>query len=237
MAISRVQANSGYNAANNTTVSFASPPTAGNKMIARCRGQDCTTDISIPGWTLDQYARVGAAATYVAILSKTAGASESSNVTVTMVSASNVFLEIEEWQEVNTLDKVAKTDNTGGVTSRSTGTTATTTADAELCIAVCGFGDAGTSPSWSNSFSADFALAVGSIKFIGASKVISAAAAIETTASWTTTRVAGACVATYKLVSAGGPPKVKTVNGIAMASVKTVNGVAIASVKSINGIT
>lgn len=33
------------------------------------------------------------------------------------------------------------------------------------------------------------------------------------------------------------PPKVKTVNGIAIASVKTINGIAIANVKSIQGLT
>jgi hypothetical protein len=73
--------------------------------------------------------------------------------------------------------------------------------------------------------------------YLGASTEL--ATTTSTTMSWTWTRGNRytAHIAFGINGAGGGPPKVKTINGKAIASVKTINGKAIASVKSVQGLT
>jgi hypothetical protein len=191
-------------AADHVTASFPNTPTQGNLLIAFGKSVSGTASGSIPGWTLAISARVGASTTFIDILYKIAGAGESKDVTYTQAGGNPTDLVIEEYDTFNTLDKTAKVDTTGGgVTSRSSGTTATTTANDELVLALIGTGNFVTGQSWGSSFTEEFAKPVGNLTFFGASKVLSTTGTPETTLSWSTSRVAAGVIATFKYVSAG----------------------------------
>ena len=83
------------------------------------------------------------------------------------------------------------------VTSKTSGTTGTATAD-EIAFAVHGHGSTFTAPSWSNSFSQEYVGPTGAYIWAIASLVISSAATYETTMSWTTARVCGGLIVTFK---------------------------------------
>ena len=183
------------------TRSWTSTPTQGNLLIAIGRGTTVITNASISGWTLAKSILSGTT-TSIGIWYKIAGASEG-DVTLDWVSSTATYLQILEVSGLASavLDKTAGTANTGGVTSKSTGTTATTTANEEFCIAAVSMGDVVSSLSWSNSFNnLDTLQTLHFVSYL----FQSAAAAQETTASWTTSRIAGACIATFKAGAAAG---------------------------------
>lgn len=193
----------GTAAGNSVTVPWDSTPTAGNLLIARAIGAAAADGGDIPDWVRVDYARYGATTGRVSIFVKKAGASEG-DVTVTFTGASTTRLFIEEWHsstgwpDVPT-DKSTHLDNTGStVTSKSTGTTGTTIVADELSVSVIGWGSAVTGISWSNSFSASFEQPTGALTFAGAHKILSSTGTQETTASWTTARLAGAAIATFR---------------------------------------
>lgn len=201
--ITNVQAAKYGTGTTSATVSWDSTPTAGNLLIARSYVLGGTSSGSITGWTQVVNVLYGVGNRYVAVYFKIAGASEGS-VTCSATTAATTSLVIEEWSsstgwDSSPFDKSASTATTGiAVTSRSTGTTATTTVADELAISVIGYGSTVTGISWSNSFTASFEQPTGALVFAGAHKVLSATGAVESTASWTTARVAGAAVATFK---------------------------------------
>ena len=202
MTISNVQAPKYDTAASNSvTISWNSTPTSGNLLIARAIGAAATDGGAISGWTKTDSARYGASTGHVAIFFKKAGASEG-DVTVTFTSATTTRMVIEEWNNSDgwdTVDQHTYADNAGStVTSKSTGTTGSTTVADELSVSVIGWGSAVTGISWSNSFTASFEQPTGALTFAGAHKVLSSTGAQETTASWTTARLAGAAIATFK---------------------------------------
>lgn len=189
------------NASNSVTVSWTSTPTSGNLLVARAIGVGASDGGSITGWTRVDYARYGASTGYVAIFVKVAGAGEG-NVTVTFTGSNPTRLVIEEWSNSDgwassPIDQYTHSDAGSTVTSKSTGTTGTTTINDELAVSVIGWGSAVTSISWSNSFTSSFEQPA-SITFSGAHKVLSATGTQETTASWTTARLAGAAIGTFK---------------------------------------
>jgi len=196
----------GSAASNSVTVSWTSTPTSGNLLVARAIGAAATDAGAISGWTLVSSARYGATTGFVSIFVKVAGGSEG-NVTVTFTGSNPTRLVIEEWSSstgwaATPLDQSANTNNAGStVTSRSTGTTGTTTVADELAVSVIGWGSAVTGISWSNSFTDSFSQPTGSLTFGGAHKTLSATGTVETTASWTTARLAGAAIATFKTVA------------------------------------
>ena len=202
MAIARVQGpRSGYGASP-TTATFLSSPTAGNLMVcfARTGNGGASTNGSIPGWTRATGARC-ATAVYSGIWYKVAGAGESSDVVLTWTGSTGTFMFIEEWGGFTgtpTLDKVAYSDYTVAVTSKTSGTCDTTTANDELCLAGFSHGAAITSPSWTNSFSLEGYDNPASIITVLVSLVASSTWAAETTQSWTTARVCGGLIATFK---------------------------------------
>lgn len=208
--IANVQASKyGSSATASVTVSWASTPTAGNLLIARTRnlGGSGTEKGSISGWTLVEYALYGAGNRFVSIFYKIAGSSEG-DVTYSSTASTETYLVIEEWSnsdgwDATPEDQYTNVDTTGSVvTSRSTGTTGTTTVADELAVSVLGCGSTVTGISWSNSFTASFEQPTGALTFAGGHKTLSATGTVETTASWTTSRVAGAAIATFKGVNA-----------------------------------
>lgn len=105
------------------------------------------------------------------------------------------------------LDVVANDGSNSGaaVTSRATGTTAVTSQNDELAIAAVGHGNTVTNLTWTNSFNTrDSSAQAGSGVYM-AEKILSATGAQTSTATWTTSRIAGGCIATF-LASAEAPP-------------------------------
>ena len=137
---------------------------------------------------------------------KVAGAGESTTVTGAWTSSTLTELQIEEWSGLatsNVLDKVAYTTGTGStVTSRSSGTTATTSQAEELAIVGVVNGAIVTNQAWTNSFTVERHASC--VYQTGGSKVLSSAAAIESTMSWTTARHGGGIIATFAAPAAGG---------------------------------
>jgi hypothetical protein len=201
MAITKVQGVTVATAATNTvTTSFTNTPTSGNLLIAvlQSTANGTPTGDSVTGFTFAVRVQQGGAA-HLALYYKVAGASESKNVVGTWTSSTNLNLAIMEWSGITsaTLDKTASTATTGsGVTSRSSGTTATTTANIELCIAAFGQGNTTTAQSFSNSFTDEFS--PDTVPMAIASLITSSTGTYETTESWTTSRVAGGLIATFK---------------------------------------
>jgi hypothetical protein len=203
MAIAKVQS-AVYNsrAGNDVTAAFVDTPTEGNLLIAFGRGPSAATNASISGWTLAT-STLNTVAGWIVLFYKVAGAAESKNVTLAWTSSTDTRLIIEEWSGLSAtpLDKVADLDNTGStVTSKSSGTTDTTTVADELCIAAFSHGSTISDQSWSNSFTEEYGVAAG-LMYLG-SKVVSSTGAQETTLSWTTARLTGGLIATFKGVSA-----------------------------------
>lgn len=243
MTISNVQAEKYATAASNAvTVAWDSTPTSGNLLIARAIGAGASDGGAISGWTsLTTAPRYGASTGYVNIFWKIAGGSEG-DVTVTFTGSNPTRIEISEWSNSDgwastPIDVQSYADSTGGVTSKSTGTTGTTAIAIELAVAVTGWGGAVTGISWTNSFTSSYEVPVGSITFSGAYKILSATGTVETTASWTTSRYCGAAVATFKgNAPAGGWTNIAKVNGLASSGIAKVKGVAVASIAKVNGV-
>lgn len=204
MAIARVQGPvSKYYSATPLTTSFVSTPTAGNLLICHVHSYwNATTNASIPGWTLATSYFTGDTQ-YGGIFYKVAGAAESKDVVLSWTGCAYASTTIEEWGGfvgTITLDQIANVNDTGGaVTSRSSGTTPTTTAADELCLAAFATNGDTSSQTWSNSFTLEKNNA--NNIFTG-SRVVTSAAAYETTLSWTTARKAGGCIVTFKGVVA-----------------------------------
>jgi len=206
MAIARVQGPTSNTGASPTTVSFASNPTTGNLMVAIARTftGGASTNGSIPGWTRATGMRAGSSA-YGGVWYKVVGAGESKDVVLTWTGSSETAMVIEEWGGFTgtpTLDKIANTDYTSAAKSQTSGTCATTTAAAELCIAFFSMGSTAVTATWSNSFALEVTNAPTYNFYLG-SRVAAATWAAETTITWTdTARVCGGLIATFMGVSA-----------------------------------
>lgn len=176
-------------------------PTEGNLLIAIGFGSNDASNGSITGWTQAVSAAYTDTPKDVAIFYKIAGAAEG-DVTLVWTGSTSSQLIIEEWTGIDgtPLDKTAFTDNTGAVEEKSSGTTAVTTVDDELCIAAFKHGAAVTDISYDPAYTAEFT--ADDVHF--ASLIVSSTGAQETTASWTTARITGGCIATFKATQADG---------------------------------
>lgn len=201
--ISNVQAPKYGSGTTSATVSWDSTPTAGNLLIARSYVLGGTSSGAITGWTQVINVLYGAGNRYVAIYWKIAGASEG-DVTCSATSATTTRLVIEEWSSStgwpsDPFDQSASTATDGTlVTSRSSGTTGTTAVADELAVAVWASGNTVTAISFTNSFTLSFEQPTGSLTFWGAHKVLSSTGTVETTASWTTSRVCGGAIGVFR---------------------------------------
>lgn len=179
------------------TRAWTSTPIVGNLLVAIGKsGNRGIADASIAGWTLAISVQAGTAS-YMGIWYKVAGAAEG-DVTLNWTSSTTTILIISEWSglSVAVLDKTASTATTGGaVTSRSSGTTANTTTAVELCIAGFATGDVTSAQSFTNSFVDEYSSDI--VALYMASLITAATSIYETTMAWTTSRVAGGCIATF----------------------------------------
>lgn len=203
MAISAVQNVTNTNTTGTTiAATFGATPTVNNLGVATIQSNDgtCTnetgwsTAIDIYNATEDDFARIAY---------KVFGASESATVTFTGFAGNTKLLGLSEWTgnaTASPLDQTASTGRTTGATSISSGTTATTAQADELAVAVQALRALnGGGLSYTNSFSGFHNLNNGSaFSGLSATKILSAAAAIETTFSWTTSGTTWAGIATFK---------------------------------------
>jgi hypothetical protein len=169
---------------------------------------------------------------------KIAGAAESKDVTLNWTDCFDSVLFIEEWQGLSTptLDKVAHTDDDQGLeplvnkTSRSSGTTDTTTADDELCVAGFMFCTGCANPAWSNSF-------IESNNYSGLTligyRIVTTTGAYETTLTFTEQKAqVGGLIATFKAGGAAQPSGSAAITGngaIASTGTKDANGLSVIS--------
>jgi len=195
--LSKVQGATSAYAGSSVSKDYTDTPTEGNLLVAVGFGTTVVANASIDGWTKATDALMGATAS-LAIFYKVAGAGESKTVTLVWTSSTSTKICIEEWSGfiAPVLDKTAFTNNTGAGTSRTSGTTAETTHLYEILIAGFGHGNTISDRSYSNSFTEDYDIGSSNIWQV-ASRTVSAKAAYETTQSWTTSRVSGACIATF----------------------------------------
>lgn len=203
MAIALVQKKMAYNASAAVSAVFDSNPTAGNLMVAVGYGRSAYTNASIAGWTLATWANRAADGTKSgAIFYRVVQVGDSATVTLNWMSSTSTFINITEWSGIASavLDKTAKADTTGSsVTSQTSGTTATTIAASELCIAGFCMADITSSQSLTNSF----VLEQNNSGMCSTGYLIATSAATyETTLSWTTSVLACGMIATFKGVSA-----------------------------------
>jgi hypothetical protein len=210
MAIAKVQGPFYRGASADTvTTPFTNTPTEGNLLIAIISTYASGTDGAdgVTGFTYCIRVAHGGTS-YLAIYYKIAGASESKDVVGTWTASTALKMIVSEYSGIASavLDKTAITAHTGStVTSRSSGTTDTITANVELCIAAFATGNTTTSQSFSNSFTDEYSNDTNLI--YQASLATSSAAAQETTMTWTTARYAGGCIATFMAApaAAGNP--------------------------------
>lgn len=212
MAIARVQtAVAGYNAGTPTAASFVGTPATGNLMWAYGSGTTAATNASISGWTLATSTQCGSTK-WAALFYKVAGASESKDISLAWTSSTSTHLVIGEWGGFTgtpTLDKIANQNYGASATSQTSGTTATTTANDELCLAGFGMGNTFTSPSFSNSFLEEYKGPTGALLHAIAYLVASSTLAAETTCTWTTARICGGMMITFKgVVTVSWVPKI-----------------------------
>lgn len=183
-------------AANAVTATFAGTPVAGNLLVAVGRGEAAISGASITGWTLAVSAEL-VSGKEVGIWYRVAGVSESTSVTLNWTGSGSTYLKVTEWNNISAtpLDKTVSNPDGPGGTTQSTGTTATTTVATEVVVAVVGTANDATLESWSNGFTPDTSH---DSRLFASSKVVTSTGAYETTLSWTTSRLAGGAIATFK---------------------------------------
>jgi len=174
-----VQTNRGTANAASITVSFASPPTAGNLLIAMAGNQTCRLVTMPAGW-LNAIQAPCFAPGHI-IIYKVAAAAEPSAVTITYDGATRAGLQIYEYSGIPGAVVRESALNTGTDSSLESASVTTTTND-ELVIA--GFAiSANTSfSSWSNAFTErnDFA---STLTYGGADRVAPTPGIYSTTAT------------------------------------------------------
>ena len=208
---------------NQTSLDFDLPsaPTVGNTLIVFIGGRDGTAESSIGkpdvDWVniIDQGVELGNSNarrwTYAYIKPVETGDDKTHSFTGMNTDAGGIMYEIEGEIE---LDKTAQTDSgTGQSNTRSSGTTATTTAANELLIAMVTIRHGTQTPSWDNSFVSRANLTTGggqnNATLDIADRAVTSTGAYETTASWADSNENNGCIATFKVV--GGAALSETV--------------------------
>jgi len=188
-----------------TTVSkgWGNTPTSGNLLIAFGIGTNAITNSSLSGWTRVVNVTDTSGGKAHGLWYKIAGTAEGT-VTLNWSSSTSTLISLREYSGIDAtpFDKAASINYTSGGTSKNSGTTGTTTVNDELLIAMAAFGNSISSLAWSNSFTN---MHIGGVTNAGwASKIVATTGAYDTTATWVTTRQAGACIATFKGASTAG---------------------------------
>lgn len=215
MAIAFVQSAKAQGTTKTITPTFGAGATAGNLLVATLSGTAAGVGSAVKQWTSAGWAEAArdpfSSDVYgVEIMYKVAAGGETAVGFAIDGSTgffhSAVMAEYSGLAATSPLDVFANdgTNSSVGTTSRATGTTGTTAQADELAIAAVGQGNTVTALSWTNSFATrDSNAQAGSGVYL-ADKILSATGTVTSTASWTTSRIAGGCVATFKGSVAAG---------------------------------
>lgn len=200
MAIAQVQRKSAASTSDSTShsITFDSAPTQGNLLVVVYSSDGGGAAGPNGGWTPVTGTDGVLSADFTAVICwyKIAGASESSTISFTFASASNLAVTAYEYSGIaasSPVDKVAGNSPGSSTGTCATGTTATTTQADELLIAGVGQTTAGggtlrTIASWNNSFTAELHIAsTGSpvnTSISVASRIVSATGTYSSTATF-----------------------------------------------------
>lgn len=199
-----VQKKSKSNAAGNVTIASGdgwATPTAGNLIVAIVVAFDDVPVVNTAGFTLQDSVTLQSGA--IRVYTKTATAGDTSINATTGISAIIQLYLYEDTHAAGVqVDRIAKTADTGGgVTSRSSGTTAAVTAADELCHAVVGMVNSFSGIGWTNSFATEsptLDLSRSASASRSPTGMTPGTTTLETTASWTTSRRAAGLIVTLK---------------------------------------
>ena len=196
-AISEVQIKYATSGAAEVTAVLGSTPTEGNLLTAVVYAVGIAIEnMSIAGFSLAVSTEYSSVPKDIGLWYKVAGAAESTSVVATGTGSSNIEIIVQEWAGVNALDQIANSDNTGAVTEKTSGTTASTSSNDELLLAAWGLGAvSGGSESYTNSFTV--VRATTNAALFVAKRIVSSTGAYESTFSWDTSRIAGGLIATF----------------------------------------
>lgn len=192
------------------TATYPATPTAGNLLIAVQANNNLSNGLANAGWTFALSGLSNSASTNLSVLYKVAGSGEPTVITtVTDAGAGVSGLAIYEYNGFTgtpTLDKIVSLGAGTAALTAPTGTTATTTAAAELLFAAAQFSVANTVSSWSNSFVARNSVTGAGLGQYTADLVVAATGAYSTTLTTTgTANINAAGLATFKGVVAVAP--------------------------------
>lgn len=202
MSITRLQGpRIGFGGTGTITTTWLSTPTQGSLLLALV--YDNSAVMSISGWLTAKSVVYNGTGDIATLFYKVAGAGEGSVTTI--VGGTNTTMTIEEWSGVSLLDQTASVPTTGvGVLTRSSGTTPLTTVGTELLIACFAMGASVTTSSetYTNSFVEETNTETDFL-FL-ARRIVASPGTYGTTCSWSTTRVCGGLIATFKAASTPG---------------------------------
>lgn len=203
-----VQQKSAGSATTTVAATFDAPPTEGNTLVATLFARAANITSMPTGWLTAVDQPNAPDAERLRIAYKVAGAAESSTVSFGVDSTVGSQLTIYEVSGVDAgdpLDVVASTPSAGSGVSISSGTTASAEAGGIAFVAT-GIRFSVTSPAWSNGFSLLTHNITSGATLIDGFKVPTAAAAQESTLSWTTSREAIAAIAVFRSASGEASP-------------------------------
>lgn len=217
MAVARVQAKYAFTAGPTTSVAatFDSTPTSGNVLLALYQTVDAPTITGPSGWTqVETVFQDSFADTTCRVWRKTAGASESTTVTVTTDMNKNQDLQIIEYSGVDTTTPIEDSGtslSSGGVTTLLTDSVVTAAAGAVVVGMAQGYNLATWANTWTNSF-----VRVGyrDSFFATAERITTAGGTYSTTETWTGSCPAASVIVALKASTGGAIRKRLTLMGV-----------------------
>lgn len=179
------------------TATYGQTPTQGNLLVAAVTANVGVGSIAISGWSTAKSVAVGVAGGLI-VFYKVAGAGESTAVVATGTAATFMDLHIFEYSDIDNaspLDVTISGADTGaGVTSRSTGTTASTSQPNTLIFTACATAGAnGGNTGWTNGLVNQ----ITTTDLMTADEDSTIQGTGESTASWNTSQRAAAIMVTF----------------------------------------
>lgn len=182
------------------SATLSSTPKVGNLLVASVTANVTAANISISGFTSAVSVALAAGIWANEVFYKICDGTDTTSISAVGTLATVMQLHVFEFSGFNianasVLDKTATTADSGlTVTSRASGTTASTTTTDQLAFASIGMSSTnGGSLSWTNSF----ATGLTTTDLATAYLITTATGAQSTTASWSTLALSAGCITTF----------------------------------------
>jgi hypothetical protein len=179
---------------------YAATATAGRLLVAVAMIGTTVSHVTIPsGWTT-LVSRDHNSLLYCGLICYKVAAGNETGATFSVNNgATSIHIAAYQYSGITAsspADKSTSNDDGGGlVTTRATGTTATTAQADELIITAVGWTGSVTSPTWANATTLHN---IGSGGLMTGERIVSATGTYSDTASWTTGRFANLLIGTFK---------------------------------------